>query len=248
MRHHIEHLSSTKMQWKKLSAGVYVKMLNHNMQSGERTGLFHFVPEEGAAPPNISHYHSISEELFILDGRMTFDHQTWLGKYAYVYHPPFLVHGFNSSIPVPTTFIGRSNNDLDFNYPDNSKASKPYYIQGKPAPRGLAHLNFRPETEWEPLLSPVGQEIGQQNILSQDPRTKEGSKLIRFHKGSKFPERPQGYEFCNEGFILEGRVEAEDGTVWEKGDYWHRHPGKRVQRLEILKQTLVFSTETLPDA
>jgi len=247
MRHHIEHFSSTKIAWQKLSAGVYVKMLNHNLETGQRTGLFHFVPEEGAAPPNICLYHSISEELFILDGKMTFDHQKWLGEYAYVYHPPFLVHGFNSSIPVPTTFIGRSDNDLDFNFPYQDSATAPYYIQGKPTPRGLAYLNLRPETEWLPLLNPVGQEIGRQNILSQDPLTAEGSSLMRFQKGVKVPAKPEGYEICNEGFILEGRVKAQDGTIWETGDYWHRHPAMPVPALDILENTLIFSTATRPD-
>ncbi len=247
MRHHIEHLSTREMPWREISPGVFIKMLNHNKETGHRTGLFRFVPEEGAAPPSISHYHSISEELFILEGKMTFDNETWLSKYAYIYHPPFLVHGFNSSVPVETTFIGRADNDLDFNYPDKNSATQPYYFLGEPAARGLAYLNLKPEDQWKPLLNPAGKEIGLQNILSQDPLTQAGSSLIKFHKGVEVPARPKGYEICNEGYILKGRVEALDGTVWARGDYWYRHPGNAVPALKVTEDTLVFSSVAPPD-
>ena len=242
MRHHIEHLSSRAMEWRQLSPGVYSKMLNHSQQTGDRTALFKFVPNEGASPPSICHYHSVFEELFILEGKMTFDHKTWLGAKGYVFHPPYAVHGFNSAVPEPTIFIGRAPSDLDFNYPDAPGATEPFFIDGKPASRDITYLNPEDEQSWPMMTRPDGAAIGRRLVLSQDRETGEGSSLVRFDPGFEAPARPQGYETFNEGFVQSGRVVAEDGTVWEQGDYWHRHPGTPVPALKIEKSTLVFSS------
>lgn len=242
MRHHIEHLSSSAMDWSQQSPGVYSKMLNHNQQTGDRTALFRFMPGEGASPPNVCHYHSVFEELFLLEGRMTFDHKTWLRKKGYVFHPPFAVHGFNSAVPEPTTFIGRAPADLDFNYPDAPDATEPFFVEGKSASRDITYLNPKHERSWPIIPGPDGVSIGRRLVLSEDRETGEGSSLIRFERGFEAPARAQGYDTFNEGYILSGRVVAEDGTVWEEGDYWHRHSGKPVPALKIDKSTLVFSS------
>jgi len=242
MRHHIEHLKSSAMDWEALSPGVYAKFLNHNKQTGDRTALFRFVPAEGANPPNICHYHSVFEEIFMLSGRMTFDHKTWLGKYGYVFHPPFAVHGFNSAIPAETVFIGRAPAELDFNYPDPPQQKEPYYIKGNPVTRELVYLNPPPEEDWEPMLSPDGVEMGQQLILSQDRVTGEGSSLMRFMEGFELSARKSGYETFNEGYILEGEIEAENGLIWGPGDYWHRHAKSPIPTISINKSTLLFSS------
>ena len=242
MRLHIEHLSSTAMNWERLSPGVYRKMLNHNQGTDERTALFHFVPSEGANPPNVCHYHSVYEELFILDGRMTFDHKTWLGENGYVFHPPFAVHGFDSAISEPTTFIARAPAELDFNYPETTNRTKPFFIEGKTANREITYLNPPGENSWSPLTSPEGKEIGQRFILNVDRDTGEGSSLIRFNQGFNAPFRPQGYDTFNEGFVLSGRVIADDGAQWTAGDYWHRRPGKSIPALIVSESALIFSS------
>ncbi len=241
MRHHIEHLSSSAMEWEKLAPGVYRKMLNHNQDSGERTAMFRFEPDEGANPPNICHYHSVSEEILVLDGRMTFDHKVWLSTNGYVFHPPFAVHGFNSAVPEPTTFIGKSPRELDFNYPEESDASEPFFVDGHSSNRAVTYLNPTDEDGWEVVRDPQGAAIGRRLNLSEDEETGEGANLIRFNAGLEVPARSTGYATVNEGFVLEGRVVAEEGTVWEKGDYWHRHPGKPVPALKIEQSALIYS-------
>ncbi|GAB2702660.1 cupin domain-containing protein [Aliiglaciecola aliphaticivorans] len=242
MRHHIDHLSSDALPWDKLSSGVYCKMLNFNEDSGDRTALFRFVPEEGANPPSIPHYHTVYEELFILEGKMTFDHKTWLSDQSYVYHPPYLVHGFKSAVPTETIFIGRSPRNLDFNYPKAIAKDEPFYIDNKTSTRDFAYTKVPIENNWPVLIGPNQKTIGRRFVLSEDKLSKEGSCLIRFYKGLTVPVRESGYETYNEGFILEGQVEAEDGTIWRKGDYWFRHPGKPVQALKVTEDTLVYSS------
>lgn len=242
MRHHIEHLSSGLTPWQSLSPGVYCKMLNNNEKSGERTALFRFVPEEGANPPSIPHYHTVYEELFILEGKMTFDHKTWLGGHSYVYHPPYLVHGFKSAIPTETIFIGRSPHNLDFNYPKSIAKDEPFYIDNKTSTRDFAYTNVPQENDWQEFVGPNQHTIGRRFVLSEDKLSHEGSSLIRFYKGLHVPARESGYTAYNEGFVLEGQVEAEDGTIWCQGDYWFRHPGKAVPALHITENTLVFSS------
>ena len=242
MRHHIDHLSSSTMEWTQLSDGVYCKMLNHNKDTGDRTGLFRFVPEEGANPPSVCHYHSVFEEIFILEGRMTFDHKTWLGEKGYVFHPPFAVHGFNSAVPEETVFLARSPSDLDFNFPDVPEAKEPFFIDDKSSNRSITYLNPTQEDSWDTMHSPDEQSIGRRLVLNEDSITGEGSSLIRYNSGVNLPAQPEGEETFNEGFILSGRLVAEDGTVWKAGDYWHRHAGKPAPALEVSESTLMFSS------
>jgi hypothetical protein len=240
MRHHIEHLSSTDMAWTQVSAGVYTKMLNYNEADGDRTVLIRFVPAEGAAPPSVIHYHSAFEEIFILDGKMTFDGQTWLDGYAYVFHPPFVVHGFKSSVPEETVFLARAPTSLDFNFPEPTGETRPYLISGEAGTRDLVYANVPDEADWTPLTGASGAAMGRQFMLSRDRLSGEGSRLVRLAAGLEIPARPDGYESFDEGFLLEGRVEAEDGTVWRSGDYWHRLAGRAVPALRVEESALVF--------
>jgi hypothetical protein len=240
MRNHIEHLSASQMPWQQISPGVYMKMLNHNPADGDRTGLFRMVPAEGGAPPSVIHYHSVFEELFILDGRMTFDSRTWLGPRAYVYHPPFMVHGFKSAVPEATVFIGRSSGDLDFNFPEARDETEPYLAHGEAGTRDLVYLNTPAEADWAPLVDAAGREIGRRLELGRDNKNGEGSSLVRLFAGHEIAAKPKGYESFDEGLLLEGRVEAEDGTIWETGDYWHRLAGRPVPAMRVVEAALVF--------
>lgn len=242
MRHHIEHLSSGALPWRTLAPGVFCKMLNHNPESGDRTALFRFDPDQGAAVPGACHYHSVYEELLILDGAMTFDHQTWLTAHGYVFHPAFAVHGFDSAVPVPTTFLGRSPADLDFNFPDARDACEPFMVEGATASRPVTYLNPPDETSWTGLPGPDGAPMGRRLVLSEDRETGERSSLIRFHPGARLPALPEGHAKCHEGFVLQGRIRADDGTEWTGGDYWHRRPEKPVPALEIPEHTLLFAS------
>ena len=187
MRHHIDHLSSSTMEWTQLSDGVYCKMLNHNKDTGDRTGLFRFVPEE-------------------------------------------------------TVFLARSPSDLDFNFPDVPEAKEPFFIDDKSSNRSITYLNPTQEDSWDTMHSPDEQSIGRRLVLNEDSITGEGSSLIRYNSGVNLPAQPEGEETFNEGFILSGRLVAEDGTVWKAGDYWHRHAGKPVPALEVSESTLMFSS------
>ena len=241
MRKHINRLSSASMSWENLASGVYRKLLNHNEETGERTGLFRFVPEEGASPPKVCHYHSVYEELFILSGLMTFDQKTWLGERGYVFHPPYAVHGFNSEVPETTVFLARSPAELDFNFPEDPPELTPYFVDDKVAARPVAYVNPAGEDSWEETVDVSGKSIGRKLLLSEDPQTGESASVLRLHKGVSTKAMPQGYNYCDEGFVLEGCFSAEDGTIWSKGDYWHRHPGKSVPGILVEKEALVFS-------
>lgn len=242
MRHHVEHLRSSAIAWEQLSPGVYRKTLTLGDQAGEITALFRFVPEEGASPPGTCHFHSVFEELFILNGKMTFDGKTWLGDRSYVFHPPYLVHGFKSAVPAETIFIARAPADLDFNFPEPPKVQAPFYVNNAASTRDFTYLNVPPEQEWDPIFGPNGQNIGRRCILSQDRVTGEGSSLIRLFEGADIAGRENGCETFDEGFIVEGRVEAETGVVWAAGDYWHRHAGKSVPPVRITASALIFSS------
>jgi hypothetical protein len=242
VRNHIEHLSESDVPWSNYSPGVYGKMLNHNAVTGERTALVRFVPSEGAKAPNKHHFHSFYEELFVLEGKMTFDHKLWLGSRSYVYHPPFMVHGFNSGIPETTTLIARAPCDLDFNFPDGTHEGVPFYIDGKQGSRDFAYLNLPSENRWQPVFGRDRVQIGCVFELSRDTVTHEGSRLVRLFEGAAVPEEADGYAYFDEGYVIEGTIGMRDGRVRSAGDYWHLHPGTPIPGMTVKSTALLFST------
>ena len=245
MRHHIQYLSSHQLTWEQLSQGVYRKNLNFNNKSGERSALYRFVPNEGASAPDRCHYHSVFEELFILDGKMTFDRKRWLNKHGYIFHPPFAVHGFNSEVPTETIFISRTPQDLDFNFPEQPHSNEPYFIDNKTNPVNVIYLNPPSEQTWDPILNTKGVEVGRQILLKRDETSGEKSLLIRYDKGFAIPANKHGYKSFNEGFVISGEITTNTTLSWKEGDYWHRHPDTPTPSLQIEKNTLLFLTQGL---
>lgn len=236
------------MEWTELAPGIYTKMLNHNEVTGERTAMFRFRPKEGAAPPSICHYHSVPEEIFMLEGKMTFDHETWLGKFGYVYHPPFAVHGFNSAIPEETIFIGRGPAELDVNYPDPGAHKAPYYINGEIPDRPLTYLNPLDDRSWSRNNTAKYFTDCDQIVLSEDPVTGEGSALVKLKTGAQVSAPNDRHDTYLEGLVLSGQIKNILGQIFEQGDYWHIPPEAKIADLIANKDTVIFISYGLDKA
>lgn len=240
MRHPIEHLDTNAMAWQAAGPGVYTKNVNVDEDSGVRTVLLKLVPEEGFNPPSQIHYHSLSEELLVIDGRTTFDCKMWLEGVSYVYHPPLVIHGFNSATPETTTLLARGPGELDFNFPETVPADVRRPVDGSAPTRELVYLNHIEDQPWEPMYSGGGEQIGERLSLGTDSKTGEGSLFERYFPGWTRPALDKGVPVFDEVYVLEGEIMSSSGAAWTEGHYWYQAPQTPLPALHSSSGALVF--------
>jgi glyoxylate utilization-related uncharacterized protein len=219
---YIPRLDTKAMGWERSSAltGLFTKKLLENPATGARTYLQRLVPSEGALPPQVAHYHQTFEELFVIQGRMSFDSETWLTPYSYCWHPPGTVHGFKSSVPEETWFISRVGEPLQFTYVENPPQKKPYAVDGRPPARSCAyHAAAQDLPGWEPVKNAGGEVTASRYILSLDPETGAGSFIQRYRPGWVSSETHAFSDMAEEIFVLEGAIECDDGRHLDAGCY-----------------------------
>lgn len=222
MTAHIPLLDTNAMPWERSTAltGLFTKKLLENPQTGARTYLQRLVPSEGALPPQVAHYHQTFEELFVVQGRMSFDSELWLTPYSYCWHPPGTVHGFKSNVPEETWFISRVGEPLQFTYIENPPQKKPYAVNGSPPPRACAyHAVAQSAAAWEPVRNVMGEVTASRYVLSVDPNTGAGSVMMRYQPGWVSTETNAYTDMAEEIFVLEGALECDDGRVLKAGCY-----------------------------
>ncbi len=220
MRPYISHLDTEAMPWQSRVAGAYTKLLSTDPDNGARTALQHLVPDEGYEAPKVAHYHHSDEELLILDGKLSFDSKTYLGRLGYCFHPARTVHGFKSSVPEETWFLSRHSEEMVTKQVPEPRQQSYYSVADVEPDRGLAVL-VRPEDgNWE--KDPRGAEVLD---LGSDPKTGEGSRFMRVPAGSGADLRVAD-AFYQEIYVLEGGLTAQDGTAYNRGAYSFCPPGE----------------------
>jgi quercetin dioxygenase-like cupin family protein len=239
MRPHIESLDTKSMPWTERGTGAYSKLLSTDPDNGARTALQRVVPSGGAKAPSVPHYHPSDEELLIIKGSLTFDSKTWLNALSYCFHPAQIVHGFKSSIPEETWFISRHSQEMEtFQIPEPEKWHY-HSIAERPPERGLAVLTDPSAGPWEDDADRRRDMRCQSVLLSRDPVTGEGSKLVRFLPGA-VQRRGAADGVYEETFVLEGALTAEDGSVCGEGFYSFRPPGAEAPFFESPDGALVY--------
>ncbi len=224
MRPHIERLDTMAMPWNQKGPGSFSKLLSTDPDNGARTALQRVVPSQGAKAPSVPHYHHSNEEILIVKGRLSFDSKVWLGPNSYCYHPAQTVHGFKSSVPEETWFLSRHSQTMDtLQVPDPEKREY-YSVADQPPDRGLAVIPDPAAETWDEVEQD-GNPSFKSLLLSVNPKTGEGSRLVRFLPGSSHRDATaaDGYE---EIFVLEGALEATDGATFGEGGYSFRPPGE----------------------
>ena len=243
MRPAVAFLDSTTLPWANPAPGVYSRLLSRDAESGARTALQRIDPADGYVDQPRAHFHHTTEEILVVDGMMSFDSRTWLHRGAYVFHPAETVHGFRSTVPTETQFVSRVGRNLDFNYVDRPDDDFPYFVGARPPTRGLAveACPFaRPWTRWR---SADGRRIARVLALSTDPSTGEGAYLFRYDAGAVEPADCAGtLDHAHEMFVLDGRLDADDGRRFEGGCYAFLPPGERRARFSATEDSLVYVT------
>ena len=84
------------------------------------------------------------------------------------------------------------------------------------------------DVDWTPAQGGVVQGLFER-ILAQDPQTGVATRILRFDPGTDTtPAGPQGHDFWEEVYILEGALhDLSLDNVFSKGTYACRPPGMR---------------------
>jgi quercetin dioxygenase-like cupin family protein len=216
MRRHIPFLDTNAMPWAQLAPGLFSKMLSRDGESGARTALNRLVPAPDTSIPGKPHYHHTTEELLVVTGCMSFDSETWLTPGSYVFHPSETVHGFKSAVREETQFLSRVGRDLDFNWVEQPKQRRPYYVSPTPPHRTVTYIPEPQLLSWEP--EPKAKGRVERAILSRDPTSGEGSMFMRYAPGASTPHLVS-LPVYQELFVLDGELATEDGRSFGVGCY-----------------------------
>lgn len=228
MRPHIPYLDTNAMEWAHPVPSVYSKVLSVDPENGARTALQRLVPKNGYQAPTVPHYHHSAEEILVLKGKLSFDSKTYLGSKGYCFHPPQTVHGFKSDVPVETWFLSRHSKKMCTHEVKKPKMRKHYSRTGHMPLRGWEAIPDGTDGEW----------IDGTRILSEHPRTGEGSKFVRVSGQTIDLDVPK--EFYQELFVLGGSLTTKNGKIFKKGTYSFCPPGKRRPNFAEASRALVY--------
>jgi len=226
MRKAVPFLDTNAMEWTPGDLhGQYTKMLSHDPETGARTALQRIDPSSGYDAPAKPHYHSGDEEIFVVDGRFSFDGINWLGRYSYCFHPTRTVHGFKTEVAEESFFLSKIKRNLDFSFSEEYRDLKPFNLDGIEPERGVSVIGDPMQQEWEEVAGPDGKPVLRRLILSRHPVTGEGAMLVEFLPGYVSRHGPHSHSCDEEVFVMEGEIETADGTVFTPGCYAYKPAG-----------------------
>ncbi len=242
MRPHVARLDTNAMPWTPGDmTGLFSKILSHDPKTGARTALQRIDPNFGYKAPSAAHFHHMDEEIFVLKGRFTFDGEVWLTAHSYCFHPSETVHGFKSALAEESWFLSRVSQELDFNFVEKPReTTKPYSLKDAPGPRGVSVVPDPQKANWQDVQNKAGKVVMQRLVLSQHPQTGEGSMLVRFLPGWESPYGNHFHSVYEEAFVLDGALEAADGTVYGAGCYSFKPPRTVQSRLQSERGALCY--------
>lgn len=242
MRESVLFKDTNAMDWAEGDLpGQFTKMLSSDPETGARTALQRIDPSVGYQAPQKPHYHSGDEEIFLVDGKFTFDGENWLGRYAYCFHPTRTVHGFRSQVAEESFFLSRIRRDLDFSFSEEYRDLIPFNLDGAEPQRGVCVIaDPLNEGSWEEVKDEAGKVVLKRCVLSQHPETGEGAMLVQFMPGFESSHGDHYHSVYEECFVMEGEVEYDDGRVFTSGCYSYLAPNTVQSRMRSPKGAIAY--------
>ena len=167
----------------------------------------------------VAHYHSFSEEIYVISGAVTLNGRDQLVGGSYLYRPGGIVHGHHEASGPGARFIGRMGGKLDFNYVREPTSEEEYVL--KAVPDGRPHIVHLRTTERPWTKAADGHQI---KVLSEDRVTGARTALLHFPTGwtGRMQLDPKnGWEW----FAIRGTAALDDGTAFAKDSYANRPVG-----------------------
>ncbi|WP_404478156.1 cupin domain-containing protein [Novosphingobium sp. BL-52-GroH] len=241
MREAVPFLDTNAMEWAPGELhGQFTKMLSHDPETGARTALQRIDPSSGYGAPAKPHYHSGDEEIFVVDGKFSFDGENWLGRYSYCFHPTHTVHGFKSEVAEESFFLSKIKTHLDFNFSEEYRDLVPFNLDGIEPERGVSVIGDPMKQEWQDVAGPDGTTVMRRLILSRHPGTGEGAMLVQFMPGFVSEHGPHYHTSDEEVFVMEGEMETTDGVVFGPGCYTYKPAGTVQSPLRSTKGAICY--------
>lgn len=168
-------------------------------------------PDGTTAPwgsPNQLEYHTLHEEIFVLQGALCFDHWYRLNAPAYCNHPPFWLHPTNFWAEGDLVMLLRESHDPVVQLQSIPKDwdGTESYARGKPtqAVRGVSRLQLD-ALPWEPIMTRGGDPTGiEAKRIWDDLDDGWVTWLMRVPPQWSLPERSDSSPGGDEVFVIEG--------------------------------------------
>ncbi len=219
-RPRVAHAALADLDWLESDRSNARKRLSEDSDTGALT--FYLELPVNWQGGGVAHYHTCSEEVYVLAGDVTLNGRDYLRDGAYLYRPAGIVHGHQEGSVSGCRLIIKTDRALDFNYVQEPAASEEYVLEpsedGRPH---ILHLNTQlMDWRWQA----AGQARYGVKALSQDRRTGASTRLLRFPAGWSGNFRMSGAASW-EWFVIAGDLRLDDNTRFVTDAYSVRPAG-----------------------
>jgi mannose-6-phosphate isomerase-like protein (cupin superfamily) len=220
VRPEVTQLRLADMDWAPLGERNRRKTLSVDSQTGGLTFYMEIPPNwQGGG---VAHYHTCSEEVYVISGDVTLNGREYLEDGAYLYRPSGIVHGHQEGSIGGCRLIIKTDSSLDFNYIPEPISDEEYVFNASDDGRPhILHLKT-PELEWS-WQGAENRKYGVK-LLSEDRNTGASTALIQLPSNwaGEFEMTPDA---SWEWFVLDGEAVVDDGTILTADSYSLRPAG-----------------------
>ncbi len=220
-RPEIPHLNLADLSWEPVGTRNRRKQLSIDAVTGGLT--FYMEIPAGWQGGGVAHYHTCSEEVYVISGDVTLNGRDYLEDAAYLYRPAGIVHGHREGSIGGCRLIIKTDGPLDFNYVEEPRSEEEYIFRvsadGRPH---ILHLKT-PELQW--ARRDQGASQYGVKVLSQDRNTGAYTGLLLLAAGwaGRFDmSRDANWEW----FVIDGDAMLDDGTNLGADSYGFKPAGR----------------------
>ena len=218
-------------QWSPIGERNRRKQLSIDSETGGQT--FYMEIPSNWRGGGVAHYHTCSEEVYVLSGDVTLNGRDYLEDGAYLYRPAGIVHGHREGSIGGCRLIIKTNSTLDFNYVPEPTSDEEYVLV--PSQDGRPHILHlkTPEVGWTWRAEGKGRHGIK--LLNEDLDTGAYSALLRLPTGwAGVFEMPADATW--EWFVIAGAAVLGDGTPLTAESYGIRPAGGSGQAIVRAQQ------------
>jgi quercetin dioxygenase-like cupin family protein len=221
-RPHLKFVDSNTVPWQPIGDhGLKMQVLSQDPDTGAMTFLLD-IPK-GWKGGGVAHYHSVSEEVFMISGDVSLDGVRFYHGSDYLYRPGNIVHGHDEQSREGGRAIVKLGGTLDFSYVHEPASPEEYVLPGATLDRPHVQFLTVDEAPWEERGE--GPNRSRRTVLSRNPETGATTTLIEFPPGWRGRAGAHYHSRSEEVFVLSGDVALDDEPIYREGCYLYRPGG-----------------------